>query len=146
MQMKASVEYGLKAVLYLADKEDLVSSREISREMGIPRDYLIQLAQLLRNAGIVEARPGKYGGYRLAEDPAEITLLAVLSALNDGSALSGAYDEVAPAVDADGGARGESESVCLVKRACWLAQAGFASYLDGISLATLLERAKRGDS
>ena len=52
MHFKASVEYGMRAVLYLAEKGSICSSREVADEMSIPRDYLIQLAQLLRNAGI----------------------------------------------------------------------------------------------
>ena len=63
MHFKASVEYGMRAVLYLAEKGSICSSREVADEMSIPRDYLIQLAQLLRNAGIIHARPGKNGGY-----------------------------------------------------------------------------------
>lgn len=59
VHFKASVEYGMRAVLYLAEKGSICSSREVADEMSIPRDYLIQLAQLLRNAGIVHARPGK---------------------------------------------------------------------------------------
>ncbi len=69
MQFKASTDYGLRAVLYLAAQGHTCSSKDIAQDMSIPRDYLIQLAQLLRNAGIIEARPGKHGGYRLANDP-----------------------------------------------------------------------------
>ena len=75
MQFKASTDYGLRAVLYLAAQGHTCSSKDIAQDMSIPRDYLIQLAQLLRNAGIIEARPGKHGGYRLANDPSKITLL-----------------------------------------------------------------------
>ena len=69
MQFKASTDYGLRAVLYLAAQGHTCSSKDIAQDMSIPRDYLIQLAQLLRNAGIIEARPGKHGGYRLANAP-----------------------------------------------------------------------------
>ena len=48
VHFKASVEYGMRAVLYLAEKGSICSSREVADEMSIPRDYLIQLAQLLR--------------------------------------------------------------------------------------------------
>lgn len=51
--------------------------------MSIPRDYLIQLAQLLRNAGIIAARPGKHGGYSLAKDPSQISVLDVINALQE---------------------------------------------------------------
>ncbi len=83
MQLKASTDYGLRAVLYLAAQGHTCSSKDIAQDMSIPRDYLIQLAQLLRNAGIIEARPGKHGGYRLANDPSKITLLQVVNALDD---------------------------------------------------------------
>ena len=85
MQLKASTDYGLRAVLYLASKKGTCSSKDIAQDMSIPRDYLIQLAQLLRNAGIIEARPGKHGGYRLARDPKDITLLQIINALDEDS-------------------------------------------------------------
>ena len=72
MKLKASVDYGVRAVMYLAVKGETCSSREISEEMSVPRDYLIQLALRLRNAGIIKARPGKNGGYILAKAPADI--------------------------------------------------------------------------
>lgn len=83
VHFKASVEYGMRAVLYLAEKGSICSSREVAEEMSIPRDYLIQLAQLLRNAGIIHARPGKNGGYTLAKDASNISMLDVFNALQN---------------------------------------------------------------
>ena len=83
VHFKASVEYGMRAVLYLAEKGSICSSREVADEMSIPRDYLIQLSQLLRNAGIVHARPGKNGGYSLAKDASEISMLDIFNALQN---------------------------------------------------------------
>ena len=74
MKLKASVDYGVRAILYLAIKGDTCSSREISEEMAVPRDYLIQLALRLRNAGLIKARPGKNGGYVLARPASEIKI------------------------------------------------------------------------
>lgn len=88
MQLKASTDYGVRAVLYLAAQGETCSSKDIAEDMGIPRDYLIQLAQLLRNAGVIEARPGKHGGYRLAKPPAEISVLDVLNAVSGDSKKS----------------------------------------------------------
>ena len=42
MQLKASTDYGLRAVLYLAAQEQTCSSKDIAQDMSIPRDYLIQ--------------------------------------------------------------------------------------------------------
>ena len=83
MQLKASTDYGMRAILYLAAQGTTCSSKDIAEDMSIPRDYLIQLAQLLRNAGIIEARPGKHGGYRLAKDPADTNVLEIMEALDD---------------------------------------------------------------
>lgn len=74
MKIKASVDYGIRTVLYLAIKGGVCSSREISEEMTIPRDYLIQLALHLRRAGLIYTRPGKNGGYELAKSPAKISI------------------------------------------------------------------------
>lgn len=82
MKLKASIDYGVRAILYLAVKGSTCSSREISEEMSVPRDYLIQLALRLRNAGLIKARPGKNGGYVLAKDPSEITIGQILDAFD----------------------------------------------------------------
>lgn len=83
MKLKASVDYGVRAIMYLALKGDTCSSREIAEEMSIPRDYLIQLALRLRNAGLIKARPGKNGGYVLAKDASEISIGQILDAFDN---------------------------------------------------------------
>ena len=128
MQLKASTDYGLRAVLYLAHKGGLCSSRDIARDMSIPRDYLIQLAQLLRNAGIVQARPGKHGGYQLAKAPEEITLLEVTAALDDAKLA-----ERASRIPRGGGAMVEK-----VQRAYALVLDSYDAYLDSITVDMLL--------
>lgn len=82
MKLKASIDYGVRAIMYLAVKGTTCSSREISEEMSVPRDYLIQLALRLRNAGLIKARPGKNGGYILAKEPADISLGEILDAFD----------------------------------------------------------------
>lgn len=83
MKFKASVDYGVRAVIYLAMKGGTCSSREISEEMSVPRDYLIQLALRLRNAGIIKAQPGKNGGYALAKKPSSITIGQIMDAFDN---------------------------------------------------------------
>lgn len=82
--LNASQDYALRMCAHLARKGGTASSKEIAEATGSPRDYLIQLAQLLRNAGIIEARPGKHGGYRLAKPACEISSLEIVSAVYEG--------------------------------------------------------------
>lgn len=130
MQFKASTDYGLRAVLYLAAQGRTCSSKDIAQDMSIPRDYLIQLAQLLRNAGIIEARPGKNGGYRLANDPSQITLLQVVSALDD------------DAKDTTRARRKDRVGASMaqgVRKAYDLVLSGYNAYFDSITLQMLLD-------
>jgi len=59
----------------------LVSAPHIARLMSVPPRFLPQIMQDLVRAGIVEASPGRGGGYRLTRAPGEVTLLEVIEAV-----------------------------------------------------------------
>ena len=130
VHFKASVEYGMRAVLYLAEKGSTCSSREVAEEMAIPRDYLIQLAQLLRNAGIIHARPGKNGGYNLAKDASEISMLDVLNALQNDRPHSGHKDDQ----------ERTSDLLQDITAACSKAEHEIAEYISSITVQMLIDR------
>lgn len=129
VHFKASVEYGMRAVLYLAEKGAICSSREVADEMSIPRDYLIQLAQLLRNAGIVHARPGKNGGYSLAKDASEISMLDIFNALQNDRLRA----ERKEAEDA-------SDLLQDITAACSAVEREMEEYMSSITLQNMIER------
>jgi Rrf2 family iron-sulfur cluster assembly transcriptional regulator len=74
--------YAIRAVVALARAEDqeVVPARRIARTMDIPVRFLPQVLGDLSRAGIVEARLGRAGGYRLSRAPSEISLLDVIEA------------------------------------------------------------------
>lgn len=129
VHFKASVEYGMRAVLYLAEKGSVCSSREVADEMSIPRDYLIQLAQLLRNAGIIHARPGKNGGYSLAKDASEISMLDIFNALQNDRLRA----ERKEAEDA-------SDLLQDITAACSAVEREMEEYMSSITLQNMIER------
>lgn len=51
-----------------------VSLASVSERTGISRGYLEQLAVALRNGRLVRGVAGRYGGYRLASTPDQITV------------------------------------------------------------------------
>ena len=130
MKLKASVDYGVRAVMYLAITNDTCSSREISEEMSVPRDYLIQLALRLRNAGIINARPGKNGGYVLAKDPADISIGSILNAFD--SDLKHSRQEMKKG-------RRVSEQAAAVREVHGLVMNSLNTYLEAISIQDLIE-------
>lgn len=135
MHFKASVEYGMRAVLYLAEKGSICSSREVADEMSIPRDYLIQLAQLLRNAGIIHARPGKNGGYSLAKDASEISMLDIFNALQNDRLRA----ERKEAEDA-------SDLLQDITAACSAVEREMEEYMSSITLQNMIERIRGEES
>ena len=137
MQFKASTDYGMRAILYLAARGTTCSSKDIAQDMSIPRDYLIQLAQLLRNAGLIEARPGKHGGYRLAKEPSDITVLQIMKALEEDAKAS---------TRAKRSSRKGGAMVQGVKQTYQLIEESFDAYLDSLTIEMLLESVKNGDN
>ena len=75
--------YAIRAVLTLARGYGgrVVPARAIARDMDIPVRFLPQVLADLTRAGLVEARLGRSGGYRLTRDPAHISLLDVIEAV-----------------------------------------------------------------
>lgn len=75
-------DYAIRATLDLAHHPDgLRKAREIGEAMAVPTSFLPQiLAQLVR-AGIATSTAGPRGGYGLAVDPADVSLLDVIVAV-----------------------------------------------------------------
>lgn len=94
--------YGIKALLYLAEHEynekGLVRIKDIAVNCQIPRKFLEQIFNQLGKANIIRSFRGKNGGYRMAEDPAAITVKDVILLLEGGIGFVPAGGEFADAV------------------------------------------------
>jgi Rrf2 family protein len=76
-------KYALKALGYLAQHSNgrHVLIAELAAEEKIPRKFLEFILLALRKGGLLTSRIGKGGGYRLALDPAEITIGSIVKIL-----------------------------------------------------------------
>lgn len=82
MLVTRETDYAVRCVLYLAREKDLVANvTEIARAMHIPKTFLAKILQRLIRSGIVGSLRGMHGGFRLAKKPADITLLAIMEAI-----------------------------------------------------------------
>jgi len=83
VRLTAKSEYGVLAAIELASAygEGPVSAREIAERRQIPARFLEQLFVALRRAELVTAVRGARGGFVLAVDPREVTVLDVVEAL-----------------------------------------------------------------
>ena len=78
-----TAEYALRAVVCLAEAEGRRSTTaQIAEATHVPRTYLSKVLDTLSRAGLVSGRRGPGGGFTLQRDPAEITALQVISAVD----------------------------------------------------------------
>ena len=66
----------------LNDDGTPTSVRDIAERTGLPQPYLEQILLALKGAGLVRSKRGVGGGYILAKDPSEITIGAIVSAVD----------------------------------------------------------------
>ncbi|MGH2511184.1 MAG: RrF2 family transcriptional regulator [Candidatus Limnocylindrales bacterium] len=75
-------DYGVRAMLALTRAgRQLRTSQSIATETHVPVHFLPQIMGDLARAGLVTSLPGRHGGYRLSRDPATISLLDVIEAI-----------------------------------------------------------------
>jgi Rrf2 family transcriptional regulator, cysteine metabolism repressor len=88
VRISAKGEYAIKAMLDLAMHRGrtLVPIQEIADRQAIPQRYLEQVLLALKRAGLLTSKRGSTGGYHLTKAPDEITIGAVLRAVDGGSA------------------------------------------------------------
>jgi Rrf2 family protein len=89
ISISSKSRYGLTALLALAEHygRGLLQIRDIAARKEIPPQYLEQIFNRLLKAGIVRSVRGSKGGYELADDPARVSVLAVIEVLEGGIAL-----------------------------------------------------------
>lgn len=97
LQLTKRTEYGLIALLHMADRDgQFVSVREISERYRIPRRLLAEVLKDLCHAKLVESHRGATGGYSLASAPEDLPLSEIVTAL-EGKPLLTSCDSSAPA-------------------------------------------------
>ena len=84
MKLSAKGRYAIKALVNIAtnDSKSPKTLLEISKYQGISLSYLEQLFSLLRKHDLVSGVRGPGGGYRLNDNPENITIARIIKAIN----------------------------------------------------------------
>ncbi len=81
--LSQTVEYALRAAVYLADQVPAARTTEqIAVATRVPPAYLSKVLQNLARGGIVTSQRGLHGGFVLARNPDQITILEVVNAVD----------------------------------------------------------------
>jgi Rrf2 family protein len=82
LQLTRRADYAVRAMIALGrDPARVQSSTRLAESMDIPPRFMTQVMGDLVRAGLVEARNGRAGGYRLKPDPTQVSVLAVVQAV-----------------------------------------------------------------
>ena len=86
MKMSSKARYGLYVAVELAkaySQVDVVTVSALAQSTGVTEKYLEQIIALMKKANIVQSLRGASGGYKLTNQPSNITVGQVLRAVED---------------------------------------------------------------
>lgn len=142
MKLSTRGRYGIHAMYDLAEHygDGPQSIKCIAERQGIPEAYLEQLIAILRKEKLVISNRGAQGGYRLAHEPAQMTVGQVLRALEGGLNLVDCLLEE----DSCG------KTCACPSRVVWMKiRDGLNNIVDGITLQDMIDeyacRAAQGE-
>ncbi|MEL7087563.1 MAG: Rrf2 family transcriptional regulator [Planctomycetota bacterium] len=131
---KTSVHAAL-AVTFLADRPDdrPTQARQVGEHLGVPTDSALKVLQALVRQNLLRSQLGRSGGYRLHTDPADISLLQIIEAI-DGP--------IQAEVPGDGFADEASDhAVNALQAACDRSVHFLRSQLSAVTVADLIDDA-----
>ena len=79
MYLFRQVDYAIRCLVYLTRTRDrLATKSEIAKATSAPDLFVAKILQQLARAGLVASTRGVHGGFVLARDPANLSLLDVI--------------------------------------------------------------------
>ncbi len=85
MKLSHKLEYACRVLAQLGrggDRDRLVHIDVLAEAEAVPANYLVQILNELRNAGLIQSRRGKQGGYALSRPPERIGLEEIVRAVD----------------------------------------------------------------
>lgn len=128
MHLTQHTDFSLRVLMYLGAMESrLVTIDELADRLHIARSHLAKIVNRLSRLGYIATLRGKGGGMRLAHQPSEIVIGAVVRDTEPGTTL---IDCQSPPCSILG--------VCGLVGTLARAKAAFFEVLDGVTLADLV--------
>ena len=135
MRLSLQTDYALRTLMFLAVKDGHHSIADIASAYGISKNHLMKVAQRLTAEGFVESVRGRSGGLKLALQPAQLNVGAIVRTMEDTGTFVECFDA--------------ATNTCVVTPACGLqhvltgALESFARHLDQFSIADLIPHKER---
>ena len=133
--LSQKTKYALRALTYLASLDGTSASiAEVAVGAKAPRKFLEAILLEMKQAGFVDSRRGRFGGYVLAAPPQDIFFADVIRAVEGPLALAPCASRTAykPCKDCF------DVETCTIRAALLASRDAVATVLEGWSLATAL--------
>ena len=78
MQLTQFTDYSLRALIYIAIKQNMCTIHDIACAYDISHNHLIKIIHNLSKLGVIKTIRGKNGGLLMAKNPAEINLKSLV--------------------------------------------------------------------
>lgn len=131
LKLTKKADYGLISLKHLAMKNGSASAKEISESYGIPLPLLSKILQKLARLKFLRSEHGTNGGYRLARDPRNITVLEVIRSIDGPVFLTSCFTE-------EGAACGVSHR-CNVREPLRKVHDSIQTLLGNMSIASMCD-------
>src|ERR1039458_22069 len=82
VQIPAKADYGIRALLTLANATTSVTAEHLAEEQDLPPRFLGAILSDLRRAGLVTSQRGSEGGFKLARPASQISMADALRAIS----------------------------------------------------------------
>jgi len=95
VKLSHKLEYACRVLAQLGrthGQDKLAHIEALAAAESIPANYLVQILNELRGAGLIVSKRGKQGGYALARAPKKVALLAIVEAV-DGELLERNFED-----------------------------------------------------
>lgn len=133
MKLTAFTDFGLRALILLADRKgEVLSAAAIADHFNVSRHHMAKVLQELSAAGYVEGIRGAQGGVRLVKDPRDIRIGDVVRSLDKDQALLDCFR--------DGWTDCALLPRCRLKGMLARAKQGFLRELDRFTISDCLEK------
>jgi Rrf2 family protein len=133
MKLSTKGRYGVRMMIDLAlhNGEEPVLLKDIARRQGISEKYLWNLINPLKTVGFVQSIRGAHGGYKLAKDPADITLKDIMRVLEGPLCLVDCVENPSSC---------KRSPTCITRDVWCEASQSFINTLESMTLEKMIER------
>ena len=129
--LSQKARYALRAMIELARESGQVTAGELAIRADAPRKFLEAILLTLARQGLISSRRGKFGGYLLGREPAQISFAEIIRLVDGPLALT-------PCVSRTAFRRCEDcrdLATCALREALLRARDAAAAVLEGYSLS-----------